>query len=71
MPPAGSKLAKVIAMLGAKAGTTIDALVKATDWLPHTTRAALTGLRKRGYAIAKERTKVEAWGRGPEFMSAF
>jgi hypothetical protein len=27
------------------------------DWLPHTTRAALTGLRKRGYAI--ERTRRE------------
>jgi hypothetical protein len=56
-PRPGSKLAKVIAMLDAKAGATIDALVKATDWLPHTTRAALTGLRKRGYEIAKDRTK--------------
>jgi hypothetical protein len=25
-------------------------------WLPHTTRAALTGLRKRGYTIAIDRT---------------
>ena len=25
----------------------------ATGWLPHTTRAALTGLRKRGYAIER------------------
>ena len=53
-PRPGSKLAKVIAMLSAKTGATIDALVKATDWLPHTTRAALTGLRKRGYRIEKE-----------------
>ncbi len=53
-PRPGSKLAKVIAMLGAKAGATIDAIVKATGWLPHTTRAALTGLRKRGYRIEKE-----------------
>ena len=30
-------------------------LVAATGWLPHTTRAALTGLRKRGYAIAIDR----------------
>jgi hypothetical protein len=28
---------------------------EATGWLPHTTRAALTGLRKRGYVIARER----------------
>jgi hypothetical protein len=54
-PRAGSKLAKVIGMLTSKSGATIDAIVKATDWLPHTTRAALTGLRKRGYRIEKER----------------
>ena len=54
-PRAGSKLAKVIGMLTSKAGTTIEAIVKATKWLPHTTRAALTGLRKRGYRVEKER----------------
>jgi hypothetical protein len=32
-------------------GASLDALVKATSRLPHTTRAALTGLRKRGYAV--------------------
>ena len=53
-PRAGSNLAKVIGMLTSKAGTTIEAIVKATEWLPHTTRAALTGLRKRGYRIEKE-----------------
>jgi hypothetical protein len=30
-------------------------LVDATGWLPHTTRAALTGLRKRGYSVLLER----------------
>ena len=30
-------------------------LVAATSWLPHTTRAALTGLRKRGYAVGIDR----------------
>jgi hypothetical protein len=54
-PRAGSKLAQVIKLLSAARGATLDALVKATDWLPHTTRAALTGLRKRGYEIEKER----------------
>jgi uncharacterized protein DUF3489 len=53
-PRAGSKLAKVIGMLTSKPGTTIEAIVKATDWQPHTTRAALTGLRKRGYRVEKE-----------------
>jgi hypothetical protein len=35
-------------------------MIQATDWLPHTTRAALTGLRKRGFAL--ERINDEAKG---------
>ena len=42
-------------MLSRKAGATLEALVDATGWLPHTTRAALTGLRKRGYTVLLER----------------
>ena len=30
-------------------------MVEATGWLPHTTRAALTGLRQKGYAIEKSK----------------
>jgi Protein of unknown function (DUF3489) len=54
-PRAGSKLARVIDLLRRPEGATILDLTDATGWLPHTTRAALTGLRKRGYAIARER----------------
>ena len=54
-PRAGSKQALVIAMLSSGSGATIDALIAATGWLPHTTRAALTGLRKRGFAIERMR----------------
>ena len=50
-PPTGSKQALVIEMLSREDGASLDALIKATGWLPHTTRAALTGLRKKGYAI--------------------
>jgi hypothetical protein len=56
-PRAGSKIALVIKLLSAARGATLDALVKATDWLPHTTRAALTGLRKRGYRVEKDKRK--------------
>lgn len=52
-PRAGSKQALVIDMLSKKGGATIDQLIAATGWLPHTTRAALTGLRKRGFAITR------------------
>jgi hypothetical protein len=54
-PRAGSKLAVVVGMLCRSRGATIDAIVSATGWLPHTTRAALTGLRKRGYQVERER----------------
>jgi DNA-binding MarR family transcriptional regulator len=54
-PRAGSKLAEVVGLLGREGGASIDELIAATDWLPHTTRAALTGLRKRGYAIERRR----------------
>jgi hypothetical protein len=54
-PRDGSKLALVIELLRRADGATIADLTQATGWLPHTTRAALTGLRKRGYAVARER----------------
>ncbi|WP_267389246.1 DUF3489 domain-containing protein [Sphingomonas sp. GC_Shp_3] len=48
-----SKLGAVLELLMRGEGATLDDLVVATGWLPHTTRAVLTGLRKKGYAIAK------------------
>ena len=44
-------------MLQRDRGATIDELIDATGWLPHTTRAALTGLRKRGFALAIDRSE--------------
>ena len=34
---------------------TLAELVANTGWLPHTARAALTGLRKRGYTVRIDR----------------
>ena len=53
-PRQGSKLAEVLAPLGREAGASIEELTVATDWLPHTARAALTGLRKRGYTLLRK-----------------
>ena len=50
---AGSKIDAVADMLRRAGGATLAELVDATGWLPHTTRAALTGLRKKGHAITK------------------
>jgi hypothetical protein len=55
VPRDGSKLALVIEHLQHADGATLIDLTQATGWLPHTTRAALTGLRKRGYAVTRER----------------
>ena len=49
----GSKVGLVLGLLRRAEGATISDLTGATGWLPHTTRAALTGLRKKGYVIAK------------------
>jgi hypothetical protein len=53
-PRAGTKTELLIGLLSARKGATIEAIVTATGWQPHTTRAAFTGLRKRGYRIEKE-----------------
>src|SRR3984885_15786515 len=55
-PRGGSKLARIIALLERDHGATIAELIAATGWLAHTTRAALTGLRKRGYAVGTDRS---------------
>jgi hypothetical protein len=56
-PRGGSKLARVIALLQRDHGATIEELLAATGWLAHTTRAVLTGLRKRGYVVAIDRSE--------------
>lgn len=55
-PRPTSKIAAVIGLISRPRGATLAELIAATDWLPHTIRAALTGLRKRGYALTLDRT---------------
>jgi len=54
-PRDGTKISHVVGLLQRDDGATLDEVIAATGWLPHTSRAALTGLRKRGYAIEKHR----------------
>ena len=58
-PRGGTKLAQVVELLQRDSGATIAELTAATGWLPHTTRAALTGLRKRGFTTAIDRSDKE------------
>ena len=49
----GTKQALIAGLLGGEQGATLDELIAATGWLPHTTRAALTGLRRKGCTLEK------------------
>ena len=48
-----TKKARLIALLSAKGGVTVPVLAETLGWLPHTTRAALTGLKKDGMTITR------------------
>lgn len=56
-----SKADLVLGLLKRPEGATIDQLVAGTGWLPHTTRAALTGIKKNGHVVTSE--KLEGQGR--------
>jgi hypothetical protein len=51
----GSKQALIIGLLSREKGATLADITAATGWLPHTARAALTGLRQKGYALTSSR----------------
>ena len=53
--PPLSKHAQLLVLLTRPGGATLDDLIAATGWLSHTTRAALTGLRKKGHVIARDK----------------
>ncbi|MFN3630901.1 MAG: DUF3489 domain-containing protein [Casimicrobiaceae bacterium] len=55
-PKPGCKLEKLVIALINQGGT-VRSLSTNLGWLPHTTRAALTRLKQRGYRV--ERTLVE------------
>ena len=54
-PRSGSKQALILGLLSREEGATLADLAAATGWLPHTARAALTGLRHKGYALASSK----------------
>jgi hypothetical protein len=54
-PRSGSKQALMVALLRRGEGASLGELAAATGWLPHTTRAALTGLRKKGHVLTREK----------------
>lgn len=51
-----TKKARLISLLSCKAGSDITSISKKFGWLPHTTRAALSRLRKAGYPISSAKS---------------
>lgn len=49
--PQVTKSQMVLDLLQRPEGCSLDDLVAATGWQPHTTRAALTGMRKKGHQL--------------------
>lgn len=68
VPKPRSKQQQLAALVVRDEGATLDQMIAATGWLPHTTRAALTGLKKKGYAISSDKVdRVRTYrGSAPE-----
>ena len=61
-PPAakrGNKASLVLELLQRPEGATIIQLTEATGRLPHTTRASLTGLKKKGHMVTSTKAPGE------------
>lgn len=57
-PPAlkvPSKQDRLAALLLRDEGATLNHMVETTGWLRHTVRAALTGLKKKGYGLTSDK----------------
>ena len=62
-PREGTKQAKLIAMLRAESGATIEEIVAALDWQAHTARGAMSGALKKKLGLTITSEKVEGRGR--------
>lgn len=53
-PREHSKTHRLISLMKTGTGANLEEMIEATGWQSHTVRAAMTGLRKRGYAIDRK-----------------
>jgi len=53
--PTATKPETILKLVRRKNGATLKSLQDATGWQPHSVHAALTGLRKKGHAIKREK----------------
>ncbi|MBW7851033.1 MAG: DUF3489 domain-containing protein [Rhodospirillales bacterium] len=62
-PREGTKQATLIAMLRAPDGATIEEIMAATGWQPHTVRGAMAGALKKKLGLEVASEKIESRGR--------
>jgi len=62
-PREGTKQAKLIAMLRADGGATIEEIMTATNWASHTIRGAMAGALKKKLGLEVTSEKVDGRGR--------
>lgn len=55
MPVKTTKPDTILKLISRKSGATATQLQKATGWKPHSIRAALSGLRKKGVEIVRQK----------------
>lgn len=53
--PQPTKSESILKLISRPAGASLGALEKATGWQPHSVRAALTGLRKAGHSVERDK----------------
>ena len=66
-----TKTDTILDLLQRPTGASVAELTKATGWQPHSLRAALTGLRKKGCEVVrtKDEQGVTRYGMAAEFRS--
>ena len=69
-PRAGTKQAALIEMLRAADGATIEEIMAALQWAPHTIRGAMAGALKKKLGLEVTSEKVENRGRVYKFPAA-
>lgn len=53
-PREHSKAHRLVELLKIGTGASLEDMIEATGWQSHTVRAAMTGLRKRGYVVERK-----------------
>jgi hypothetical protein len=57
MPTRTTKPDTILKLISRKSGAALAQLEEATGWQPHSIRAALTGLRKKGHEIKRDKNR--------------